>query len=72
MEIKLFRRTLELRSAFRIAHGSYSCRESVFLWLREGRHVGMGEAPRTGPFGFIAGPDLAAEIEAMPPLGARR
>ncbi len=59
MEMRLFRRRLALRNTFRIAHGSYAWRESVFLWLREGSSVAMGEAPVVPYYGLSAD-----EIEA--------
>ncbi|MBL8968836.1 MAG: hypothetical protein JNG85_17670 [Spirochaetaceae bacterium] len=45
MEIRLFRLKLPLKNGFRIAHGSYSFRENLFLELREGKAVAWGEAP---------------------------
>ncbi len=45
MDIKIFRLKLPLKNGFRIAHGSYSFRENLFLELREGNAVAWGEAP---------------------------
>lgn len=52
MEIRIFRLRLPLRSAFRIAHGSYAFRENLFLELREGGASGMGEAPIVPYYGL--------------------
>jgi o-succinylbenzoate synthase len=41
-----------MRNPFRIAHGSYAYRESVFLWLGEGPWAGMGEAPVVPYYGL--------------------
>jgi L-alanine-DL-glutamate epimerase-like enolase superfamily enzyme len=54
MEAKLFRLRLALRNPFRIAHGSYSFRDNIFLWLGEGSCVGMGEAPIVPYYGISA------------------
>ncbi len=65
MERKVFRLRLPLRNPFRIAHGSSSFRESVFLWLRAGDAVGMGEAPVVPYYG-----DTADSVEADLVCGA--
>jgi len=54
MEIKLFRQTFTLKNLFRIAHGAYSYRESIFVWLREGQNIGIGEAPIVPYYGISA------------------
>jgi L-Ala-D/L-Glu epimerase len=54
MEIRLFKLKLALRNPFRLAHGSYSYRENLFIHLREGDAVGMGEAPVVPYYGLTA------------------
>ena len=58
-EIKVFTRRLALRRAFRIAHGSYAFRESVFLHLSFDGRAGIGEAPIVPYYGVST-----AEVEA--------
>jgi L-alanine-DL-glutamate epimerase-like enolase superfamily enzyme len=59
MEAKLVKLRLALRDAFRIAHGSYSWRESLVLSLENGGVAGLGEAPVVPYYGVPA-----EEIEA--------
>lgn len=59
MEAGVFSLRLGLRSPFRIAHGSYSYRENVFLALRRDGLWGLGEAPIVPYYGLSV-----AEVEA--------
>ena len=81
MEATVFRLRLELRNPFRIAHGTYSHRESVFLRLRSGGFEAYGEAPVVPYYGLStdeieadlrAGLSRRAVEEAMASLSAAR
>lgn len=52
MKYRIFRWRLELNNPFRIAHGSCSHRESVFLRIDQGGASGMGEAPIVPYYGI--------------------
>lgn len=59
VEASVFSLRLALANPFRIAHGSYSYRENVFLALRRDGLVGLGEAPIVPYYGLTV-----AEVEA--------
>jgi o-succinylbenzoate synthase len=58
--VEVFSLRLALQDMFRIAHGSYSHRENVFLLLRRGGRTGLGEAPIVPYYG-----DRAAAVAAQ-------
>lgn len=59
MKYRIFRWRLELANPFRIAHGTYSYRESVFLRLDAEGAAGLGEAPIVPYYGITT-----EEVEA--------
>jgi L-alanine-DL-glutamate epimerase-like enolase superfamily enzyme len=61
MKHRIFRWRLELANPFRIAHGTYSYRESVFLRLDVEGAAGLGEAPIV-PYYGISTEDVEADL----------
>ncbi|WP_320127810.1 enolase C-terminal domain-like protein [uncultured Sphaerochaeta sp.] len=54
IEIKVFSLHLALKTPFRIAHGTYTYRENVFIQLRKDDWYGYGEAPIVPYYGLTA------------------
>jgi len=52
MDIKIFRRQLRLKTPFRIAHGTFPFRESIFIRVEKNGYSGYGEAPVVPYYGL--------------------
>lgn len=63
MEAKVFRLKLPMRNTFRIAHGSYTYRENLFLALGCEGVTCMGEAPVV-PYYGVSADEIEADLRA--------